>query len=189
MEGGRVTRASKQGEKWVGLDMTVWRRGGKPAREAKMEKISGQTGLQSNGESRRASLSHRVTVCRWMMPRQETADGSSNAVTGQAGKAKFAGDLQMRGRYDPASEASVVFAADIRRLNSGVDGKDRNTGSSGRCEKKKGDGTASENWCAAYFRRSQGPGCAKTTSCRSAVARSARDDDFSRSRSTAHVWR
>lgn len=58
--------------------------------------------------------------------------------TGQAGKAKFAGDLQMRGRYDPASVASVVFSADIRRLNSGVDGKDRNTGSSGRCEKKKG---------------------------------------------------
>lgn len=35
MEAGRVTRASKQGEKWVGLDMTVWRRGWQAGKRGK----------------------------------------------------------------------------------------------------------------------------------------------------------
>jgi len=80
----------------------------------------------------------------------------------------------MPGRDDPASAASVVFSAGISRLNSGVDGRDGDTGS-GRCERKgRWDRVGESVRCV--FQEIQG--CPKTTSCRSAVARSARNDDF-----------
>jgi len=53
-DGGRVTCVDKQGEEWVDLDMAVWKREWQGrAREAKMDKIWGQAGLQGNGESRK----------------------------------------------------------------------------------------------------------------------------------------